>query len=226
MITPEPALCCGRAGTSSGRSKKRRKNGSRNRGLWRRGTIVATEMLTTAGVIFSSKGARVGTPSRNGRGGVAPCTAAPSTRMDPATTAPAVLRRSDNDQSRLFIERVPVDSAGTCGLGRGFQSVPARRPSPPGVEMCRGIPIEHVRTGPVGRVAIASRRARPGRGGGEPSRNGSRPGAAPGAHGVATGTRSSGATVEARRVRRRPLRRAELRPTARPRGGQRNAEES
>ena len=57
-MTPEPALTCG--SRFSGISKKRRKKGSRNRGLSSRFDLVKTEILTTAGVTSVSNGANDG----------------------------------------------------------------------------------------------------------------------------------------------------------------------
>ena len=91
--------------------------------MWRCGAIVSTEMLTTAGVTFWSSGASVGTPSRIGRGGVAACRAL-TARMYVPTTAPADFHRRANGLPRSFIERIPMDFAGTCGHGKGISIDP------------------------------------------------------------------------------------------------------
>ncbi len=59
-MTPEPRLELLRLRGWSGSSKKWRKNGSRIKGCWATSISVLVEMLTTAGVVRFSIGARLG----------------------------------------------------------------------------------------------------------------------------------------------------------------------
>ena len=67
-MTPEPADSCGSGERSP---KKRRKYGSRAKGLFSSGDRLMTEILTTDGVTGSSSGASDGTPSRVAKAGIA-----------------------------------------------------------------------------------------------------------------------------------------------------------
>ena len=89
----------------------------------------STEMLTTAGVIFSSSGASVGTPSRNGSGGVA-AGAALVARAHPAETARAAARRRIGAARRRPGNGIPAATAGVAvhRHGDGF-TCPFKEPS-------------------------------------------------------------------------------------------------